>query len=429
MGAADFELEGEVVFGGYGLKQDNYNYDDFDTLDIAGKILIVMSRAPVAADGKKGQFENQKLMTSDGLWMKIQASFSRKPKALLIVADPKSGVLSLDELFPEINSFLKSSITLKGAKSQNFEMPGMLKVLLVHRAVADQLLEGTGHTLEDLQNAIDSDLKNRSFAIKGKTLKIKEVSLTEEVQMPNVAGIVEGSDPVLKNEVVIFSGHMDHVGGEGAGIKPGADDNASGCAALLELAEAFQSLPKKPLRSVMFLWVSGEEIGLFGSQAYVNNPVFPLDKTVADLNMDMIGRVKGVADTIKNRPVTGPDAVFVITDDQSKELVSIANSIAAKNNLTLDYTLSGKDHPEMLFARSDHFNFAKKDIPILFFTTGLHADYHKTGDVIEKIDFRKMELISRSMYEIGYRVANQKTRIVVDNPFSKWPNNPFRMMQ
>jgi Zn-dependent M28 family amino/carboxypeptidase len=280
-----------------------------------------------------------------------------------------------------------------------------------------------------LQNAIDTDLKNHSFAIKGKTLKIKEVSKTEEAELPNVAGIIEGSDPVLKNEVVIFSGHIDHIGGEGANIHPGADDNASGSAALLEMAEAFQSLPKKPLRSVMILWVSGEEVGLFGSQSYVNNPIFPLDKTVADLNMDMIGRNKGVADTTKDTPMTGPNSVFVITDDQSKELVSIANGVGKKNNLSLDYSLSGKDHPLMLIARSDHFNFVKKDIPVLFFSTGLHTDYHKTGDVVGKIDFNKMELITKSVFEIGYQVANKKTRIVVDNPFSKWPNNQFKQMQ
>jgi hypothetical protein len=429
MGASDFELEGEVVFGGYGLKQDKYKYDDFDTLTISGRILLIMDRAPVAADGKTGQLEDQKLMTINGLQMKLQAAMFKRPMALLIVADPKSGASSFDESHPEISNYLKNSMALKGAKSQSPDIPGMPKVIFIHRKVADQLLAGTGHTLEELQNAIDSDLKNHSFAIKGKTLKIKEVSLNEETQMPNVAGIIEGSDPVLKNEVVIFSGHMDHIGGEGANIHPGADDDASGCTALLELAEAFQSLPKKPLRSVMFLWVSGEEVGLFGSQSYVNNPIFPLDKTVADLNMDMIGRNKGVADTTKDTPMTGPNGVFVITDDQSKELVAIANAVGKKNNLSLDYSLSGKDHPLMLFARSDHFNFVKKDIPVLFFMTGLHSDYHKTGDVVEKIDFKKMELITKSVYEIGYQVANKKSRIVVDNPFSKWPNNPFKQMQ
>lgn len=426
-GASDFEIEGEVVFVGYGIKSDQDNYDDFDTLNLSGKILVAMTRAPMTPDGKKCQFEDQKWLTlNTNLQMKLQGMMMRRPKAILFVPDPKSDADSFAELYPGFTEYYGSSMNLKGAKSQSFDIPGIPKVIMVHSKVADEILKGTGNTLAELQNAIDSDLKCHSFLIKNKTLRINEVSASKEIQLPNVAGIIEGSDPVLKNEVVIFSGHMDHIGGEGVNVKPGADDDASGCSALLELAEAFQSLPKKPLRSVMFLWVSGEEIGLFGSESYVNNPVFPLDKTVADLNIDMIGRIWSEADTLKDRPVSGPNEVFVITDDQSKELVAIADAVSKKNNLKLDYSQSGKNHPQMLFIRSDHFNFVKKNIPILFFTTGEHADYHKTGDVIEKINFRNMELITKTMFEIGFQVANKKTRIVVDNPFSKWQNNQFK---
>ena len=182
----------------------------------------------------------------------------------------------------------------------------------------------------------------------------------------------------------------------------------------------FQELEKKPLRSILFLWVSGEEIGLYGSQSYVNNPLVPLENTVADLNMDMIGRVKGVADTSSENPMTGPDKVFVITCNQSKELLTIADEVDKASVLDLDYSLSGRNHPLQLFSRSDHYNFVRKDIPVLFFSTGLHTDYHTPGDVLEKIDFDKMELVTKTMYQIGYNLANNKTRIVVDNPFSKW---------
>jgi hypothetical protein len=420
--AGNFELEGEVVFAGYGIREEKYNYNDFDTLTLTGKILLVMDRAPSTADGKKCLFEDQKWMTTTGLQMKVQKLMFTRPKAILIVTDPKSGSSSISEEYPGLSGYLEKSMTLKGQASQSFDIPGIPKIIFIHRKVADELLNGTGRTLTDLQNAIDGDMKSHSFAIKGKHIKITEVSLIEEKLLPNVAGLIEGSDPVLKNEVVIFSGHMDHIGRQGGKINAGADDDASGCAALLEMAEAFQGLQKKPLRSILFLWVSGEEIGLFGSQSYVNNPLFPLDKTVADLNMDMIGRVKGVADTSDQNPMSGPDEVFVITDNQSKELISIADAVAKKTSLRLNYSLSGRDHPLMLFARSDHYNFVQKDIPILFFTTGLHTDYHTPGDVIEKIDFKKMELITKTMYEIGYQVANKKVRIIVDNPFSKWSN-------
>lgn len=426
-GASDFEIEGEVVFVGYGIKSDPDKFDDFDTLNLSGKILIAMNGAPMTPDGKKTRLQDQRWTSMrESLSMKLRGMIMKGPKAILFVTDPRSGTDSFAELYPGLTESVGSSMTLKGTKSQSYDMPGVPKVIMIHSKVAGEILKGTGKTLTELQNEIDSDLKSHSFLIKDKTLRITEVSVTSEIQLPNIAGIIEGSDPVLKNEIVIFSGHMDHVGGEGENIKPGADDDASGCSALLEIAEAFQSLPKKPLRSLMFLWVSGEEIGLFGSQSYVNNPAFPLEKTVADLNIDMIGRIRNEADTLKDRPVSGPNEVFVITDDQSKELVALADATAKKNNLKLDYSLSGKNHPQMLFARSDHFNFVKKDIPVLFFHTGEHADYHKTGDVLEKINFKNMELITRTMFEIGLQVANKKTRIVVDNPFSKWENNQFK---
>ena len=351
--------------------------------------------------------------------MKIQMMMFSKAKAILIVEDPKSGFSSIEEANPGLADYMKSSMTLKGQISQVSEFPGIPKFIFVHRKVAEELLNGTGKDLAELQNSIDNELKPHSFLIKGKQIKITEASLVEEKNLPIIAGLVEGRDPVLKNEMVVFSCHMDHIGTEGGAVNPGADDNASGCSALLEMAEAFQTLSKKPLRSLLFLWFSGEELGLLGSQSYVSNPLFPLGKTVADLNMDMIGRVKSAADTSKDNPMTGPHSVFVITDYQSKELISIADEVAKTDKLTLDYSLSGINHPLQLFVRSDHYNFVLKDIPVLFFTTGLHTDYHTPGDVIGKIDFKKMELITKTLFEIGYRVANKKTRIVVDNPFSK----------
>ncbi len=170
-------------------------------------------------------------------------------------------------------------------------MPGLPKILFADRKVADELFRGTGYTLEALQKKIDSEIKPFTFTIPGKQVMITEAVNNGEIILNNVAAYIEGSDPVLKDEYVVFSGHADHIGVSGDKIYPGADDNASGCAALLSIAKAFQSLPKKPLRSILFLWVSGEEIGLFGSQSYINNPLVPLEKTVVDLNIDMIGRI------------------------------------------------------------------------------------------------------------------------------------------
>jgi len=381
-----------------------------------------MDRAPMSEDGKKCLFEEPNWSTGMSFQMKLTTLLLTKAKAILFVPDPKSGFQSFGESNSGISGYLKSSVALKDAKEQmvNPFMAAMPKVVFIQRSVADVLLKVSGHSLEKLQRDIDSTLQPHSFAIANKQFKLTEITQKKEKVLNNIAAFIEGSDPVLKNEIVVFSSHYDHIGASGNKVNTGADDNASGCAALLSMAEAFQSLKHKPMRSILFLWVSGEEVGLYGSKSYVNHPLFPLENTVVDLNMDMIGRVKGVADSTKENPMTGPASVFVITDSQSKELRAIADDIDKKSPLDFDYSLSGRDNPLQLFARSDHYNFVRKDIPVLFFTTGLHTDYHTSGDTVDKIDFEKMEMITKTMYEIGLTVANRKTRLVVDNPFSKW---------
>lgn len=420
VGASDFEIEGEVAFAGYGIKADKYNYNDLENINPEGKILLMMNRSPLSEDGTEFLFDEPIWSSFMSIQAKITGLLFSKAKAILIVSDPKSGFSSIAQQYPGISQKLESKKYLKGSKPLIFDMPAMPRVISVHRSVADELLKGTGHTLDELQKSIDSNLKSQSFLIPDKRLKIIETSKTEELILHNVAAWIEGSDPELKKEIVVFSGHADHIGESGDKVYPGADDDASGCAAILEIAQAFQSLEKKPLRSLLFLWITGEEIGLFGSQSYVNNPLFPLENTVADLNIDMIGRIKGVADTTDENPMTGKTGVFVITGNQSKELVDIAGEVDEKSTIDMDYSLSGRNNPLQLFSRSDHYNFVKKDIPVLFFTTGLHSDYHKPGDTADKLDYEKMELISKTIYEIGYTVANRKTRLVVDNPYSKW---------
>jgi hypothetical protein len=421
-GASDFTLEGEVIFAGYGIKADKYNYNDLSNINAEGKILLIMNRAPMSADGKTCLFRESGWISEMSFQIKLTTLILSKAKAILIVTDPKSGFKSFDESNWDIAAYLKSTISLAGEKEEmiNPFMAKLPKVIFIHSSVADALLKGSGHSLEELQKDIDSNLRPNSFIIENKKFELTEVSLKEEKTLNNIAGYIEGSDPVLKNEFIVFSCHYDHLGASGSKVFSGADDNASGCAALLSIAEAFQSLKKKPLRSVLFLWVSGEEIGLFGSKSYVDHPLFPLEKTIADINIDMIGRVKGAADSTSKTPVTGPDTVYIVADNQSKELISIADKVSKKNMLTFDYSLSGRNHPLQLFSRSDHYNFVQKDIPILSVTTGIPADYHTPGDVVEKIDFKKMERITRTIYEIGFDIASRKNRLVVDNPFSTW---------
>ena len=417
---SDLSIEGEVVFAGYGLNREKYSYNDFEGIPTEGKILLVMTRSPTSEDGSKYLFEGDDWSDFRSYAIKLRSLLFSKAKAIIFVMDPKSGYTSLEEEDPGIASAINSSIHLKGDSPKMFSLPGMMRILFVNRSVADELLKGTDQTLALLQKRIDKELKPESFLIPGKQILIDLKTSTEEITLNNIAAYIEGSDPVLKNEFIAFSSHVDHIGGSGRIINYGADDNATGCAALLSIAEAFQDLEKKPARSIMFLWLSGEEIGLFGSEYYVSNPLVPLENTVADLNMDMIGRVKGVADTTSDNPVSGPNEVFVITGNQSRELLNIAKDVDDDSPLDFNYSLSGRNHPLQLFARSDHYNFVKKDIPVLFFTTGLHLDYHTPGDVVEKIDFIKMEKITEAMFLIGYNVANMKSRLKVNNPYSKW---------
>lgn len=416
----DISIEGEVVFAGYGLNREKYSYNDFEGIPTEGKILLVMTRSPTSEDGSKYLFEGDDWSNFRSYSVKLRSLLFSKAKAIIFVTDPKSGYTSFEEQEPGIASAINSSMHLKGDDPKVFAHPGMMRILFVNRSVADELLKGTGKNLAQLQNSIDSRLKPESFLIPGKHILINLKTSTTEITLNNIAAYIEGSDPALKNEFIVYSGHADHIGGSGTRINYGADDNATGCAALLSIAEAFQSLEKKPLRSIMFLWVSGEEIGLFGSEYYVSNPLVPLEKTVANLNMDMIGRVKGVADSTSDNPMTGQNEVFVITGNQSRELMNIAEDVDDDSPLDFDYSLSGRNHPLQLFARSDHYNFVIKDIPVLFFTTGLHTDYHTPGDVVEKIDFNKMEKITEAVFLIGYNVANLKSRLKVNNPFSKW---------
>ena len=422
-GPTDYILEGDIVFAGYGIKSETYKYNDFVNLNTEDKILLVMTRAPMSEDGKTFLFEGTQWSSFISLQFKLSSLLFTRARAVLIVMDPKSGFSSFDDQYPDYAEELSVSINLKGEKSRVLEFPGMPKIIFIHREVADALLKDSEYSLEELQKKIDNSLKPSSFLIKGKRIKITEASIVQEKVLNNVAGYIEGSDSLLKREIVVYSAHYDHIGTSGNLVNSGADDNASGCASLLSMAEAFNSGEKKPLRSLLFLWVSGEEIGLYGSKIYVNNPLFPIGNTIANLNMDMIGRVKEVADSTEATPMSGPKSIFVITDSQSKELLSIADEIDKKYPLDFDYSLSGKDHSLQLFARSDHYNFVRKDIPVLFFSTGLHADYHTPRDVIEKLDFEKMEMATKIMYEIGLNIANRKNRLTVDNPFSAWGNN------
>lgn len=416
-------IEGEVVFAGYGIRDEQYGYNDFEGIDIRDKVVMIMNRAPMNEPGTEALFDNEKWNNLQSVQYKIQYLHSQQPKAVLQVFDPKSGIRSFEDINPRIADYLGRSRGLKKEDEEQQEQPDRPKMVFIHRNVADLLLEGTGKDLARLQLEIDRNMVPRSFLIEEKRIKIALKVRQREMRVPNVFGLIEGSDPELGDEVVIYTAHFDHVGTDDTGaVYNGADDNASGTVALIEIAEAFLMERKRPRRSIGFLWVSGEEIGLFGSEYFAGHPLVPEKNIAAVINLDMVGRRKTEADAESDRSLTivGGDSVKVIGGLQSSVLMEINEKSLEEMGMQGNYTYNDRNHPERYFYRSDHINFARKNIPVLFYSTGTHTDYHRVTDDEENIDYDKFLKMTRFCFKTGYNVARYKGPITVDNPFSGW---------
>jgi Zn-dependent M28 family amino/carboxypeptidase len=236
-----------------------------------------------------------------------------------------------------------------------------------------------------------------------------------------VVAVWEGSDAKLKSEYVAVGAHYDHVGICAAGtadpICNGADDDGSGTTAMLAMAEALARAKQRPKRSVLFVWHCGEEKGLWGSRYFAENPTIPLANIVTQLNMDMIGRSKKEGDTKpQNQTLSGPNTVYVIGSKMmSTELGELSERVNASYlNLQLDYRYDDPADPNRFFFRSDHINYARKGIPIIFYFDGVHEDYHRAGDEPQKIDYDKMQKITRTVYMTLWEIAVRPVRPKVD---------------
>jgi hypothetical protein len=217
--------------------------------------------------------------------------------------------------------------------------------------------------------------------------------------VPNVAGVLVGSDPILRNEYLVYSAHIDHIGispGQADSINNGADDNASGVAALLELAEAFAQPGARPRRSILFLAPSAEESGLLGSAWYTAHPTVPIASMVADINMDLIGR-------------NWPDSVIAAGLEQSDLAGTLQRVVRAHPELRMT-PIADRWPEERIFYRSDHYNFARKGVPILFFTSGTHADYHRPGDEPDRINGEKESRLVRLLFYLGTAIGDRTAR-------------------
>ena len=246
-----------------------------------------------------------------------------------------------------------------------------------------------------------------------------------EVDSENVIAIIEGTEK--PDEYLILTAHLDHVGYGRTGsrlrksyigevkdrIHNGADDDGSGTVAMLEIAQAFKQASKKgkgPKRSIIFLHVTGEEKGLLGSAYYSDNPIYPLSNTVANLNLDMIGRIDPTRKGDKR------EYIYIIgSDHDSQDLHEISEQTNLQTvNLDLDYRYNAKDDPQRFYYRSDHYNFAKKGIPIIFYFSGTHEDYHLPSDTPDKINYDLLELRSKLIFYTAWNIANRDQRVVID---------------
>ena len=255
------------------------------------------------------------------------------------------------------------------------------------------------------------DLEGDYFQEMTLTMRGRRGQKPKTVETENVIAIIKGSEK--PDEYVIITAHLDHVGITDGEIYNGADDDGSGTVALLEIAEAFKKAADKgkgPKRSVVFLHVTGEEKGLLGSAYYTDNPVYPLANTVVNLNVDMIGRIDPTRRE-KNR-----DYIYLIgSDHDSVDLHNLSEQTNTESvNMTLDYRFNDKNDPNRFYYRSDHYNFAKNGIPIIFYFTGTHADYHQPSDTPDKIEYDLLEMRSRLIFYTAWNIANRDKRLVVD---------------
>lgn len=385
-----------ILFLGYGIKDSLY--DDYIGANAKDKILLVL-------DGEPYDSEKKSLVTGKkepSLW----TLNSRTKSFEALQAGAKAVMVILDDFSAEYQDnkhYLEKPVLTDNKKSTR-----RAPMIYISKQMGNELLKKTN--TDKIKKKISSSKKTVHKEIKAiTTITLK--APTQNITSENVLGYIEGSD--LKNELIIITAHYDHLGKEDSVVYNGADDDGSGTVAVIELAKAFAEAKKQgkgPRRSILFMPVSGEEKGLLGSAYYVNNPVYPLNNTVCNLNIDMIGRMD--KDHLNN-----PDYVYLIGSDKlSSELHSISeNANKTYMQLQLDYRYNDEKDKNRFYYRSDHYNFAKNNIPVIFYFNGVHEDYHKETDEVEKIHFGKIEKITQLVFFTAWDLANRTERIKVDS--------------
>ncbi len=377
--SANTSAEAPLVFAGYGITAPEFNYDDYTHLDVTGKIVIVLRHEPQENDDKS-VFAGKQMTTHSQIASKATNAKNHGAVGLILVNDNPNHPQEAEHLLK------------LGEVSGPQEMG--IPIVQVMSGTVDEWLKPSKHSVTELQSAIDKDASNHSFALDTTTKVVVKVDIERiRREVANVIGVLPGSDPALAGQYIVVGAHYDHLGlGEHDSLSPkdigkihhGADDNASGTAGVLEMVDVMAKSTKRPRHSILFMCFAGEELGLLGSNYYANHPTIPLKQTIAMMNMDMIGRVS------KNKLYvsgTGTSPTF-------PQLVQDANKSL---NFEIAYSNSG-------YGASDQTSFTAKDVPVLFFFSGLHSDYHKPSDTWDKINAadgaRVVELVAKIVGEL-----------------------------
>jgi hypothetical protein len=382
----------EVVFAGYGIS-DGDKRDDYKDLKVAGKLVLIIDGTP--ADYKPSQ---QGFASPASSFGKMNAAISKGAAGLLIVYNN----------FPRRTLNTNSNWSMNGYKASQTPFTFTIS--------ADAAAKIMG---EDGKNLLDK-MKAGSLAAKTYTAEVdmEYAKTSKTAYASNVIGIVEGSD--LKDEYVFITGHYDHLGKRDTVIYYGADDDGSGTTGVLEMAEAFakaKQAGKGPRRTMVFMTVSGEEKGLWGSGYYGNHPIFPLEKTTVDLNIDMIGRTDA-----SRKQGDSTNYIYVVGDDKISSDLKVISEAANKlyTKMELDYKYNDPKDPNRIYFRSDHYNFAQKGVPIIFYYDGmLGADYHKPTDTPDKINYDLMVKRAQLVFYTAWEMANRNDMLKRDIPLEK----------
>ncbi|HEX8177375.1 MAG TPA: M28 family peptidase [Pyrinomonadaceae bacterium] len=407
---------GQLVYVGSGWIIKAKNIDAYQGIDVKDKIMIV-----TGGNLPKGATFSDLQNGKQGVDYDSPVSYAQSHGAKGLILIPNTNVLTNWERSRQQAVTTGSQPIVDRFQQQAATNAPPLPIITASLGMLDTIFRGEQTNGAEIFRRRVTDEPGAAFALAGtKVMSFTVGTVKESVNTQNVVGIWEGSDPVLKNEYVAIGAHYDHVGigspANGDAIYNGADDDGSGTVAVLSMAEAFAH-SARPKRSIIFVWHAGEEKGLWGSRYFTDFPTVPLNQIVTQLNIDMIGRSKREGDTNqKNATLSGPNEIYVIGSRMMSTELGELSDRTNQSYLNLSYNFKYDDpkDPNQFFFRSDHYNYARKGVPIIFYFDGEHEDYHRPGDEVSKIDFQKMERVTRTIFLTGWEIASLAARPKVD---------------